>query len=1073
MNTPLDPTVTDPPTRKGLARAITTIMLASLLGCLWVTQEAQAVPIIASAGGEIEKITINDINDHWSGGVIVAGGQNIIIPKNLQIDLPANRLTLKQLFDQASASCKAAPSGGETGLAKSDKCNLSGSGGIATIAGTRLDNGNVIAGDVLIEKAAESLIGQITYINYTDGYFRVNGKIDGTDSGGIMVRLNDPNSRHTIQQGLGCAGGPNCSPDPRFTLDGDNYTNVFSTGYPLCIPSTVSRSFPNTLGLGVTTTQAAANGSGDVLCPQTNRPAVNVPVPDSRRFAPIKIGDGIMVEGNYETINGTRFLSAHSTAVSAALSTSPGQPDYLFLDEVEVDAAGFQNQRARSLIIGYATLAPADIMIWTIHYDGVSNAPHEFPLATTRGCDIAAGVGTCTAQGLVAAGANIFKIRHDVDFIGLATKPRWDPCAHLRADPRFDDPNTNGPTICPSSDGTGNNVGEQFAILSPTPHEIQARTGAKFADMQLPTPQLITVDIRGNEATNGQYLFPFGMGLGGVSTPEMNEINLDAMGTPLNFTGLPWNLDRRLGPGGCLDTTNDNIDNPACESGAIGSPQFALQPFPFEGATMDPRIQASVPTTPHIDTNYVSGSFPAVRNRILSYVNPSITGRNNGIGVNNEGNFTSTILTWNAPAVVTPPAATAIGGGVIGATPIVNLAQVGGLICNAGGATGFNSPPVAVNDAANVVRNLTATNPKNSVTISVLQNDSDLNASDILSISAVGVPTAPTKGTATIVGTTIRYTPNNGATGSDTFSYTITDGLLSATANVTVTITTPGNGNPNGGAGGEITLEDTPVDVHPLEYATDPDVGDILTVTSVGTPANGTVTLNGSVATYVPKPNFNGTDTFTYLISDNNGGTGTGIATVNVTPVNDVPVAANDTVEVTAGTTIAAIPVLANDLDIDGDALTVSAVTAAAPSTLGTVSRNATTGVVSFVAKPNVTGNGTFNYTISDGHGATATASVTVTVKAVVVDAIAFSAQPEFRTTKSELRAAGTGSTDGKTITLRLGTSPTGTIVGTAPVTLGLWTIRVTGISLAGNSQVTAWSSGGGKTTPQLLLIRN
>jgi hypothetical protein len=38
------------------------------------------------------------------------------------------------------------------------------------------------------------------------------------------------------------------------------------------------------------------------------------------------------------------------------------------------------------------------------------------------------------------------------------------------------------------------------------------------------------------------------MGLGGVSTPEMNEINLDAMGTPLNFTGLPWNLDRRLGP---------------------------------------------------------------------------------------------------------------------------------------------------------------------------------------------------------------------------------------------------------------------------------------------------------------------------------------------------------------------------------------------------------------------------------------------------------------------------------------------------------------------------------------------
>jgi hypothetical protein len=284
MNKLIETTIVVSPMAKGIRQAMTNTLL--LLGCLWVTQQAQAVPIIASAGGEIEKITLNDPNDHWSGGVIVAGGQNIIIPKNLQIDLPANRVTLKQLFDEASASCQAAPGGGETGLAKGDKCNLSGSGGIATIAGTRLDNGNVIAGDVLIEKAAESIIGQITYINYTDGYFRVNGKIDGTDSGGIIVRINDPDSRHTIQQGLGCAAGsPNCSADPRFTLDGDNYTNVFSTGYPLCIPSTVSRSFPNTLGLGVTTTQAAANGSGDVLCPQTNRPAVNVPVPDSRRFA--------------------------------------------------------------------------------------------------------------------------------------------------------------------------------------------------------------------------------------------------------------------------------------------------------------------------------------------------------------------------------------------------------------------------------------------------------------------------------------------------------------------------------------------------------------------------------------------------------------------------------------------------------------------------------------------------------------------------------------------------------------------------------------------------------------------
>ena len=281
---------------------------------------------------------------------------------------------------------------------------------------------------------------------------------------------------------------------------------------------------------------------------------------DSRRFAPILVGDSITAEGNYEEVGGVHFLSAHSSTVSSALATSqlPGQPDYMFLDEVGIDAPGFQNRRARSLIIGYSTLAP-DIMIWSIHYDPKTNSPHEFPLATTRGCDIAGGALSCTGQGLAAVGAaggNIFKIRHDVDF-AIATKPRWDPCAHLRADNRFDGP--TGPIICP-----GGTIAEQFAILSPIPHEIQARTGRKFESMQPGATPLVTVDINGNEATNGQYLFPFGINLGGITVPEMVEIDLNALSTPTSFTGIPWNLDRRLGPGGCLDANNDGIGE--CET---------------------------------------------------------------------------------------------------------------------------------------------------------------------------------------------------------------------------------------------------------------------------------------------------------------------------------------------------------------------------------------------------------------------------------------------------------------------------------------------------------------------------
>jgi hypothetical protein len=108
-----------------------------------------------------------------------------------------------------------------------------------------------------------------------------------------------------------------------------------------------------------------------------------------------------------------------------------------------------------------------------------------------------------------------------------------------------------------------------------------ARTGKKLADSKLANPLLTTVDIRGNTATNGEYLFPFGVNLGGIAFPEMNEIDLNALGIPFSFSGIPWNLDRRLSPGGCIGN---------CES----TPQ-PLNPFPFE--ELDPRTLANVPAT--------------------------------------------------------------------------------------------------------------------------------------------------------------------------------------------------------------------------------------------------------------------------------------------------------------------------------------------------------------------------------------------------------------------------------------------------------------------------------------------
>ncbi|HEX7770769.1 MAG TPA: hypothetical protein VF435_00010, partial [Pyrinomonadaceae bacterium] len=79
--------------------AILLVLFAFLLlpGGTAQAQTASAAPIT----GEIERLTLNNQQDPWSGGVMVVGGQNIIIPRNLLMDFPANRLTLSQTFAQA------------------------------------------------------------------------------------------------------------------------------------------------------------------------------------------------------------------------------------------------------------------------------------------------------------------------------------------------------------------------------------------------------------------------------------------------------------------------------------------------------------------------------------------------------------------------------------------------------------------------------------------------------------------------------------------------------------------------------------------------------------------------------------------------------------------------------------------------------------------------------------------------------------------------------------------------------------------------------------------------------------
>lgn len=894
------------------------VVLTAGWGAVVHAQVATRAPV----SGEIEQLTLTNPADIYSGGTIVVGGQNVILPRNLLIDLPANRLTLQQIFEQAPAECVAA---GQSGLAKGDNCNTSGVGGFATISANRTSAGNVIAGDVFIEKGRETLAGVVTYISYADGYFRVNGAPNDPATG-AMVRLNDPTARHTVQLGAGCLpGSPNCSPDPRFTLDPDNYTNAFSTGYPMCIPSTSSRAFPGLPGIPGGTAQAAADGSGDLLCPVTNRTVNNgQPVADSRRFAPLMVGDNVVAEGNFETVGGVRFLSSHTTRVAVALGTNTAdatQPDYLFMEEVFVDTMGFNNQRARALFIGFST-GSTDMRIWSIHRDPSTNAIHEFPLASVAGCDAIGG--GCGANGLVGGpGGNIFKIRYDVDFIDPALilkKPELYPCPSLRADPDW-----AGLNICGSASGT---IAANFAVLSPTPHEIIVRSRHK-TNAQAGT--LITLDVNGNEATNGEYLFPLGINLGGLETPEFVEINLGALGTPWLFTGVPWNLDRRLGPGGC--------QNGGCEPGGPGSANnltFALDPFPFEG--LDPRTnETTLPTGSFSDPNFISGNLSNVRNRILSYVDAGI------------GNFTTTILPW-------PPANPPL-------TPITAAAVA--VPCAAGAGGGVNTPVAANPDAATTLQGT-------SVVINVVANDSGTLNTASLTASAVSPPGAGSA--APNPSGTITFTPAAGFSGVATFTYTIQDllGNVAGPATVTVTVLGPGGGlnAPVVTPPANITIQ-APICVESLPSST-PAILAFMANASATDVEDGNV--SASIINDAPGAFSLGTTTVTFTARDSLGLLGTASATVTVlgTPNTAPEVSAPAPITLTAPSGAISIP----PSDPTIAAFLASATATDPQNNLTSFTNNAPANFP--------LGTTTVTFTATDGCGLTTTATSTVTVNSLV-----------------------------------------------------------------------------------------
>ncbi|MCR9964734.1 tandem-95 repeat protein [Vibrio antiquarius] len=171
--------------------------------------------------------------------------------------------------------------------------------------------------------------------------------------------------------------------------------------------------------------------------------------------------------------------------------------------------------------------------------------------------------------------------------------------------------------------------------------------------------------------------------------------------------------------------------------------------------------------------------------------------------------------------------------------------------------------------------------------------------------------------------------------------------------------------------------EDTPTIINVLGNDTFEGDDKVVSLDTNNGPTNGTVSVNpdGSV-TYTPNDNYHGADSFTYIVTSGGGSESTTV-NVDVTPVNDAPVATNDTA-ITDEDTPVTIDVLPNDTDIDGDTLSIES--ASVPETQGKV--EIVDGKLVFTPAENFNGDAEITYTITDGV-LTDQAKVTVTVNPV------------------------------------------------------------------------------------------
>lgn len=271
----------------------------------------------------------------------------------------------------------------------------------------------------------------------------------------------------------------------------------------------------------------------------------------------------------------------------------------------------------------------------------------------------------------------------------------------------------------------------------------------------------------------------------------------------------------------------------------------------------------------------------------------------------------------------------------------------------------WNRAPVTVSSSLE-------TEEDTDLSITLLANDADNNP------LSWALTSLPANGTLSGTAPNLIYTPNLNFNGTDSFTFSVNDGLASSATDGVVDITVA-------------AINDAPV-ADPQSLTTDEDIplaitltgsdqeGDPLSFSVVGNPANGTLTGSGANLIYTPNLNFNGSDSFRFVSNDGQFDSAPATVGITINGVNDAPQPLDDFASTPQYTPVT-VNVIANDTDPESDALTVTAVTVPQK---GTVDLNGD-GTITYRPIHTFKGSDSFTYTVDDGNGGSATATVTIT----------------------------------------------------------------------------------------------